>query len=244
MYNFNSHSMTDNKILTIDIGGSHIKATILNQEGQLQEDYKRITTPSPASPENIINAIKTLVQGFPSFNRVSVGFPGYVKDGCVMTAPNLGNEMWKEFDLRHKLMDVLQAPVRVVNDADLQGLGVVGGKGLEIVVTLGTGFGTALLLDGYLLPHLELAHHPVTKNKDYDQYIGDKALETIGREKWNTRMERVLQIVKTVFNYDHLYISGGNSSKLSFELGERISIVSNIDGIKGGARLWQDEFTV
>ena len=161
-----------------------------------------------------------------------------------MTAPNLGNELWKGYDLQQKLTEVLQAPVRVVNDADLQGLAVVSGKGLEIVITLGTGFGTALLLDGYLLPHLELAHHPVTKKKDYDQYIGDKALETIGREKWNTRMERVLQIVKTVFNYDHLYISGGNSSKLSFELDEHISIVSNIDGIKGGTRLWQDEFSV
>ncbi|WP_230680366.1 ROK family protein [Pontibacter rufus] len=236
--------MAESRILTIDIGGSHIKATILNQAGQLQVDYKRIATPVPSSPGSVIEAIRILLQDFPGYNKVSVGFPGYVKGGCVITAPNLGNELWKDFDLQQKLTEVLQAPVRVVNDADLQGLGVVSGKGLEIVITLGTGFGTALLLDGYLLPHLELAHHPVTKKKDYDQYIGDKALETIGREKWNVRMERVLEILKTVFNYDHLYISGGNSSKLSFELGEHISIVSNIDGIKGGARLWQDEFTV
>lgn len=233
--------MTENKILSVDIGGSHIKATILNHAGQLLVEYKKTATPSPSSPESVIEAIVELVKDFPPFNRVSVGFPGYVKDGRVITAPNLGTELWAEFDLSQQLTEVLQAPVRVVNDADLQGLGVVSGKGLEIVVTLGTGFGTALLLNGFLLPHLELAHHPVTKNKDYDQYIGDQTLERIGRPKWNERMQRVLPILKTVFNYDRLYISGGNASKLSFELDENISIVSNIDGIKGGARLWQDE---
>lgn len=236
--------MAENRILTIDIGGSHIKATILNQAGQLQVNYEKVATPSPSSPENVIDAIQTLVKDFLDFNKVSVGFPGYVKNGRVMTAPNLGTELWKEFDLHQKLVEVLHAPVKVVNDADLQGLGVVSGKGFEIVITLGTGFGTALLLDGYLLPHLELAHHPITKGKDYDQYIGDAALEKIGREKWNIRMQWVLQILKTVFNYDHLYISGGNASKLNFELDENISIVSNVDGIKGGSRLWQDEFAV
>lgn len=233
--------MTENRILSVDIGGSHIKATILNQAGQLLVEYKRTATPSPASPKSVIEAIVALVQDFPSFNRVSVGFPGYVKEGRVVTAPNLGTELWKDFDLSQQLTEVLQAPTRVVNDADLQGLGVVSGKGLEIVITLGTGFGTALLLNGFLLPHLELAHHPVTKSKDYDQYIGDETLARIGRVKWNERMQRVLPILKTVFNYDRLYISGGNASKLSFELDENISIVSNIDGIKGGARLWQDE---
>src|SRR5688572_31051215 len=99
----------------------------------------------------------------------------------------------------------------------MQGLGVVSEKGLEMVITLGTGFGTSLLLDGHLLPHLELAHHPVTKNKTYDDYIGDNALKNIGNEKWNKRMKRVLGIIKTVINYDFLYIGGGNSRKLNFK---------------------------
>ena len=235
-------TMDELHILTIDIGGSSIKATVLNQAGELQTSYTKIETPSPSSPTNVLAAIATLVRDFPAYDRVSVGFPGYIKEGVVITAPNLGTEEWRGTDLRQELMNLLQRPVRVVNDADLQGLGVVQGKGFEIVITLGTGFGTALLHNGFLLPHLELAHHPVTKHKDYDQYIGDAALEKIGVEKWNVRMQKVLQILITVFNYDHLYISGGNASKLTFPLNENISIISNRDGIKGGAMLWQDEF--
>jgi polyphosphate glucokinase len=130
-------------------------------------------------------------------------------------------------------------PVRIANDADMQGLGVVREQGLEMVITLGTGLGTALLLDGHLLPHLELAHHPIKKNKTYDDYIGDKALKKTGVKKWNKRMKNVLDILKTVFNYDRLYIGGGNSGKLNFKLDENIKIISNKDGIKGGAKLWQ-----
>lgn len=233
------NTIAEPKILTIDIGGSHIKATVLNKEGQMQMDYERMVTPSPASPENVLNAIKTLVKPLTPFDYISVGFPGYVKNGVVKTAPNLGTDLWKDIDLRKQLQDAFGKQVQVVNDADLQGMGVVKGDGLELVVTLGTGFGTALLLNGKLLPHLELAHHPITKNRDYDVYIGEKALDKIGPERWNKRMRKVLDILKTVFNYDHLYISGGNARKLNFQLDDNISIVSNKDGIKGGARLWQ-----
>lgn len=236
--------MDELSILTIDIGGSRVKATVLNQAGQLQTSYIKTDTPSPASPENVLDAIKNLVKDFPDYDRVSVGFPGYVKDGVVMTAPNLGTAFWRGVDLRQKLISLLEKPVRVVNDADLQGLGVVLGKGLEMVITLGTGFGTALLHNGYLLPHLELAHHPVTRSKDYDQYIGEKALKKAGLEEWNSRMQHVLQILQTVFNYDHLYISGGNADEITFKLDENVTVVTNIDGIKGGAMLWQDEFIV
>lgn len=235
-------TMDELHILTIDIGGSSIKATVLNQAGELQTSYTKIETPSASSPANVLAAIAILVRDFPPYDRVSAGFPGYVKEGVVITAPNLGTGDWRGTDLRQELINLLQRPARVVNDADLQGLGVVQGKGFEIVITLGTGFGTALLHNGFLLPHLELAHHPVTKNKDYDQYIGDAALEKIGVEKWNTRMQKVVQILITVFNYDYLYISGGNASKLTFPLNENVSIISNRDGIKGGAMLWQDEF--
>lgn len=227
------------KILTIDIGGSKIKATILNAEGKLIIDYKKKETPIPANPQNIVITIKELVGDFPEYDRISVGFPGYVKEGVVKTAPNLDNETWKDFDLRKELSEVLGKPAIVVNDADLQGIGVASGKGLELVITLGTGCGTALLYNGTLLPHLELSHHPVTKSKDYDQYIGEKELLRIGKERWNARMQRVLSILKTVFNYDRLYISGGNAYELTFKLDDNIAIVTNKEGIKGGARLWQ-----
>jgi len=226
------------KFLSIDIGGSHIKATILNDKGALQMDYDKIPTPLPASPENVVNGIKKLVKNFPEYDHISVGFPGYVKHGVIKTAPNLGTDFWKDFDLSKKLEKELGKPTRVVNDADMQGLGVVSGKGLEMVITLGTGFGTALLVDGQLMPHLELAHHPFAKGKTYDQYVGERALEKEGNEKWNRRMKKVLKTLKTVVNYDTLYIGGGNSDKLKFKLDKNMKLVTNQDGIKGGSRLW------
>ncbi len=229
------------KILSIDIGGSHIKGTILNQKGELQKDYEKVVTPNPASPENVIKSIKTLVKDFPGYDRISVGFPGYVKNGVVKTAPNLSNELWKDFEFAKKLEENLGKQARVVNDADMQGLGVVKGKGLELVITLGTGFGTALLMDGNLLPHLEFSHQPFGKSKSYDKYIGECAIEKEGLKKWNRRMQKVFEVLKTVFNYDYLYIGGGNSDKLTFKLDKNMKIVSNADGIKGGARLWKDE---
>jgi polyphosphate glucokinase len=233
--------MKEYKVLSIDIGGTRIKATVLNAEGEEIEDYKMLDTPKPASPENVLVVLKKIVEGFNDFDYISVGFPGYVKNGIVKTAPNLGTELWQNTNYEKNLSDALGKPTQVVNDADMQGLGVVSGKDFEILVTLGTGFGTAFLKNGILFPHIELAHHPVVKNKDYDQYIGDKELKVIGAEKWNTRMKEVIQILKTVFNYDRLYIGGGNARFLEFKLDDNIKIVTNEDGIKGGARLWKNQ---
>ncbi|WP_448698580.1 ROK family protein [Mucilaginibacter sp. AW1-3] len=229
------------KILSIDIGGSHVKATILDHEGSLLMDYEKIETPLLPKPKQLIEVIEQLIKAFPAYDKVSVGFPGYVKNGVIRTAPNLGTDLWAGFDLAKALQKNLGKPTRVVNDADMQGLGVVDGKGFEMVVTLGTGFGTALLSDGYLLPHLEIAHHPITQTKTYDQYIGEKALEKKGEAKWNERVKHVIDILKTVFNYDTLYIGGGNARKINFKLDDNIKLISNRDGIKGGARLWKDE---
>jgi polyphosphate glucokinase len=229
------------KILSIDIGGSHIKATILNNKGELQKAYDKVVTPIPANPASIIASINKLISAFPDFDHVSVGFPGYVRDGVIKTAPNLGTDDWKDVNFAEILTKELGKPTKVVNDADMQGLGVVSGKGFEMVLTLGTGFGTALLMDGQLLPHLEVAHHPISKKETYDQYIGEIALERIGKKKWNKRMEKVFEVLKTVFNYDTLYIGGGNADKLTFKLDENMKIVTNEDGIKGGSRLWTVE---
>ena len=226
------------KILSIDIGGSHIKATILNNKGELQKAYDKVVTPVPANPANVIASIKKLVSAFPDYDHISVGFPGYVRDGVIKTAPNLGTESWADVDFAQRLTKELGKPTKVVNDADMQGLGVVSGKGFEMVLTLGTGFGTALLMNGHLLPHLEVAHHPISKKETYDEYIGEKALEKEGKKKWNKRMEKVFEVLKTVFNYDTLYIGGGNSDKLTFKLDDNMKIVTNEDGIKGGSRLW------
>jgi polyphosphate glucokinase len=227
-------------ILSIDIGGTSVKGCILSKDGEMVTEFLKVPTPKRSTPEAIIDCIKEILKSFnDDFGKVSIGFPGYVKKGIVETAPNLAKNKWLNIDLAQQVSDLLNLPVRLINDADQQALGIVSGTGFEIVVTVGTGFGTALVYDGELLPHLELAHLPITKNKDYDSYIGTDALEEIGDKRWNDRLQRIIQIYKTVFNYDTLYIGGGNSKHIDFELDHNIKLVTNRDGIKGGAKLWQ-----
>lgn len=225
-------------ILSIDIGGTSVKACILTKDGELLSEYTKLPTPKHATPDELIEVISELVAGLQPFDKVSIGFPGYIKYGIVKTGANLAKHQWPDYPLSQTISDLLNKPVRLINDADQQALGIVQGKGLEIVLTLGTGFGTALTFDGDLLPHLELAHLPVSKDKDYDDYIGDRAFVKEGEKKWNERLQKIIEIYKTVFNYDQLYLGGGNAKHINFELDDNIHVVSNKDGIKGGAKLW------
>jgi len=236
-----SEEELNDNILSIDIGGTSLKACILSPEGELLSEYTKLPTPEDSTPKAVLSSIKELVTGLLPFHKVSIGFPGYVKCGVVQTAPNLAENKWTNVDLAQQVSDLFGTPVRLINDADQQALGVVAGNGFEMVCTVGTGFGTSLLFDGDLLPHLELAHLPISKNKDYDDYIGSKALAKVGKKEWNKRLQRIIEIYKTVFNYDTLYIGGGNSKHIDFELDHNIVIVSNRDGIKGGAKLWKLE---
>jgi polyphosphate glucokinase len=224
--------------LCIDIGGSKVKASALDENGKMVHEYKKLLTPVPATPDNVVKTIKELVKDF-QYDRISVGFPGYVRNGIVHTAPNLGTESWKNVNLAQKLTKALDKPTRVVNDADLLGLGCVSGKGFELMITLGTGVGTAIYLEGKVLPHLEVSHHPLYKEKDYDQYVGEAAYNEIGKKKWNKRMELVFSVLKTVFNYDRLYIGGGLAKKLEMPLDANMVIVTNLQGIDGGLKLWE-----
>ncbi|GAB3013509.1 ROK family protein [Niabella terrae] len=224
--------------LAIDIGGSKIKACTLNKNGRILQDYIKTPTPKPATPPRVIEVIKQLTGDF-KYDRISTGFPGYVRDGIVHTAPNLDSGLWSGINFAEELMLALGKPARVINDADLLGLGCVSGKGFEMMVTLGTGFGTATYLDGIVLPHLEIAHFPIHKGKDYDHYIGEAAFKKIGRKSWNKRMIYVFEILKTVFNYDRLYIGGGLAKKLDFQPDENMIMVTNIEGIDGGVKLWE-----
>jgi polyphosphate glucokinase len=199
-----------------------------------------VDTPVGSPPREIVKALVDLVSPLGAFDRVSVGFPGVVRNGRVLTAPNLDNKGWKDFDLAGALGRALGKPVRVANDADVQGLAVVAGKGVEMVITLGTGFGTAFYLDGRLGPHLELSHHPFRKGETYDEHLGNAARKRVGNRKWNKRVKKAIRTLRTLTAFDHLYIGGGNAKKIDFELDPDVTIVSNDAGIKGGVVLWRD----
>jgi polyphosphate glucokinase len=224
--------------LAIDIGGTGLKLGVLDAHGHLVGESHRTPTPRRATPAAVVDAITGVVPGLASFDRISVGFPGVVRHGQVLTAPNLDNEAWHHFPLVATLSDRLERPVRMLNDATVQGLGVIAGHGVECVLTLGTGMGFALFQDGRLTPHLELSHHPVHKRKDYDQYIGNAALYNVGRKRWNRRVQRALGHITALVGYDTLYIGGGNARHIRFDLPANVHIVSNKAGVTGGVRLW------
>ncbi|MCL4685967.1 ROK family protein [Myxococcota bacterium] len=227
--------------LAIDIGGSGLKATVLDPEGSMLADRVRIDTPDPASPEAVVEALVALVAPLPAFDRISVGFPGVVRSGTIVTAPNLGSEQWQRFPLADVLQQRLgDRPTRVLNDADVQGYGAICGHGLEFVITLGTGLGSALFRDGERMPHLEFAQFPFRKKKTLDRYLGAAALEKVGKKKWNRRVGKTIDAFRTLLHFDTLYIGGGNARKLSLRLPRDVKIVSNDAGLTGGLRLWDD----
>ncbi|HEY8872684.1 MAG TPA: ROK family protein [Stellaceae bacterium] len=234
--------MDDRRTLAVDIGGTGLKLAVLDGAGKMIGKRVRLPTPAPpVAPEAVTAALAAAAAGLGHFDRVSVGFPGAVRNGRVLTAPNLGTELWAGFDLQSALAERWGKPVRVMNDADVQGFGAITGKGVEMVLTLGTGAGTAIFNNGQIIPHLELAHHPVHGNKTYDEYVGRAAFEKAGRKKWNKRVARVIDILRLVVNFDHLYIGGGNASRIDLTLPPDVTIVPNSDGLTGGIALWRAE---
>src|SRR5262249_40397744 len=194
--------------------------------------------PDPCAPKELVDALVNLVDPLTGFDFVSVGFPGVVRNGRIITAPNLGTEDFFGFDLAGALEERLSEPVRVINDADMQGYGAIEGKGIEMVITLGTGFGSSLFTDGELAPHLEIAHLPFRGGKTYEQQTGDKARKKLGKKKWNGRVKEAIDTLRELTHFDKLYIGGGNADKIKFKLDPDVQIISNEAGVRGGAALW------
>ncbi len=224
------------RTLAVDIGGSGIKVMVLDVSGNPLSDRKRLPTPEPAKPAAVIKTVVTLAEQ-QEFDRVSVGFPGVVQHGIIKTAVNLDPD-WIKFDLATNLEKILSKSVKVANDADIQGFGAISGKGVELVITLGTGFGSALFLDGKLVPNLELGHHPFRKGETYEQQLGRAALAAEGKRKWNNRLQKAIANLEYLFNYDALYIGGGETSNINFDLPANAKVVPNIAGLLGGIKLW------
>jgi polyphosphate glucokinase len=226
------------RTLAIDIGGTHIKASVLDPTGKMLAPEVMEVTPHPTTPRTLLGTVARLADQLPAFERISAGFPGYVKRNVVYTAPNLGTEHWRGFRLAEALAARFGKPARVLNDADVQGLGVVDGKGFECVLTLGTGIGSSFFYNGRLLPHLELGQHPLLHRSTYDRFIGDAVRRSKGRKKWNQRLKKALAVVATFVNYDTLYLGGGNARRIDFKLPPHVKIASNVNGITGGIHLW------
>jgi polyphosphate glucokinase len=239
--------------LAIDIGGTGLKASVLDASGAMVADRVAVKTTYPCPPEKMVDDLSALVAPLPPAARVSAGFPGMVRGGRVLSAPHFVTErgpgttidpqlvdLWSGFDLAGALSARLGKPTRVANDADIQGAAVVTGEGLELAVTLGTGVGTAFFYEGRLLPHLEFAHHPFLKGDTYNEQLGDAARKEIGNARWNKRVRKAVVTLRGLSFFDHCYIGGGNAKKIHGSLGDDVSIVDNTAGILGGIRLWDE----
>jgi polyphosphate glucokinase len=228
------------RTLGIDIGGSGIKAAVLDGAGRMLTKRVRVPTPHPCPPKLLLKLVSELVAPLPAFQRISIGFPGVIRGGRVLTAPNLGTLPWHNFPLESEIARLLGKPARLLNDAEVQGLGIIRGRGIEVVLTLGTGVGSAVFSEGRPAPHLELAHHPLSRSKTYDEYLGNDARLAHGRKKWNRRVQKAIAAVHALLNYDTLYLGGGNAAHVDLDLPKEVRIASNDTGITGGIRLWDD----
>jgi polyphosphate glucokinase len=227
------------RTLAIDIGGTGLKALVLGPDGKALTERMRVPTPKPATHTAVMRELMKLIKPLGDFDRVSVGFPGVVEEGVTKTAHNL-HKSWVGFHFADALSKATGKPARVLNDAGVQGFGVIEGRGVEMVLTLGTGMGCALYVDGKYVPNLELAHHPFRHGKSYEEYVGEAALARVGKKKWNKHVQRVLEQIQPIWNPRKIYLGGGNARLVDFPLPENVTITENIAGLLGGFALWKD----
>jgi polyphosphate glucokinase len=241
----------DVRTLALDVGGSGLKGAVLDPSGVMLTDRVRVDTPYPCTPETLVSSLVALTDHLGVYHRVSLGFPGLVRNGRVRNIPSLSRRTydgdadpeleaaWRGFPLRDALADAFGVPVKVANDADVQGCAVVLGEGFEFVMTLGTGVGTALFLDGRLLPHIEGGHAPFRKEQTFEEQLGNLARKEIGNQRWGRRVAKAIAAYDRFLFFDTVYVGGGNAKHLDpDQLPTHARIVDNTAGIVGGVRLW------
>jgi polyphosphate glucokinase len=226
--------------LAIDVGGTGIKMMVLDARGKPLTERMREPTPDPATPKALLAVIEKMRDRMPRFDRVSIGFPGVVKDGVTLTAHNLHPD-WIGFPLEQTVQQKWRKLTRVSNDAAVQGFGAIKGNGVELILTLGTGLGSAIFTDGRLCPGLELAHHPWKGSKTYEDFLGKAAFKKHGKQHWNKLVAEAVEQTRSLFNWDRLYLGGGNATKVDVKLPPDVRIVPNEDGLRGGVALWHND---
>lgn len=242
--------------LAVDCGGGGIKAAVLDEAGTAHAAPVRVPTPYPLPPTRLVDTIADIAAGLPPAQRVTVGMPGMIRHGVVVHTPHYITrsgprsrvepglrDAWASFDVRAAIAERLGIPAMVLNDAEVHGAGVIAGSGFELVVTLGTGLGSALFDGGRLAPHLELSHAPFRRFATYDEYIGEPERRRLGDGLWSRRVLAMVEALRPVFWWDRLYLGGGNSRRITAtalaRLGDDVVIVPNSAALVGGARAWE-----
>jgi len=226
------------RTLAIDIGGTDLKLLVLDARGRPGSDSVRVPVPAGKRPAPSLSRIASSAAELRPFDRAAVGVPGPIVKGRILTAVNLHSE-WVGVNLESALRRRLRVPVRAANDADVQGYGAIQGKGVELVLTLGTGVGSALFVDGTLVPNLELGHHPFRGVRTYEELLGQASLKRHGLRRWSGWLREATETLRRTFVYRRLYLGGGNARLIEFELPPGVKTVSNRAGLTGGFALWE-----
>ena len=223
------------RTLAIDVGGSSVKCALLDARGRMASEKLSEDTPKRFTPAQLLALIQRLAKQMTSYDRVAVGIPGIVHRDVVYALPASRSRAFKRFELGARLSDLLGARVRVTNDAAMHGLAAIRGEGVEMVITLGTGLGTALFIDGVLSAHYQTLPE---QDEPFSPY-GKAALKKIGRTRWEKRVRQLFDQLRGITNYDRLYVGGGNAELLRGEMPSRVTVIDSASGILGGFRLWE-----
>jgi predicted NBD/HSP70 family sugar kinase len=215
------------RVLVIDIGGSHVKAAFSHRPGEV-----RIPSGASMDPKRMLRKLKRRLQG-KRYDVVAMGYPGLVVHGRILREPpNLGPG-WVGFDFQ----TAFGHPTRIINDAAMQALGSYEG-GRMLFLGLGTGLGTAMIVDGKLEP-MELAHLLYKKGRTFEEYAGEAALERLGRKRWQKEVFAIVRMLTAALEPDYVVLGGGNLRKLR-ALPPKARRGDNRNAFLGGVRLWDD----
>jgi polyphosphate glucokinase len=214
-------------VLVIDVGGTNLKVSV---GGTV--DIIKVPSGPDMTAARMAEEVTRLVPG-PSYDVVSIGYPGPVVNGRPAREPHNLGAGWMRFDYAK----AFGKPVRVVNDAAMQALGSYQG-GRMLYLGLGTGLGSAFVGDGALEP-LELAHLPYRKGRTYEDYLGLRGLKRMGRKKWQRHVEKVVEILKHGLQADYVMLGGGQTKELK-SLPPGVRLGTNAHAILGGLRLWKE----
>ena len=241
--------------LTVDCGGTGIKASVLDKGGKVLIDFPYLKTPYPLSPLKLISIIDEFVKADNRIKRVTLGLPGMIRGGKVIVIPHYVNasgprgvvdpnlkKAWYGFDMQSMLKKKIKLPTMVLNDAEVHAAAVIAGKGLETVLTFGTGLGSAIFSDGVIAPHLEISHATIRYGKSIDSWIGEQARRRLGNQLWSRRVKSLIQELYPMIIWDKLYIGGGNAQRISKStlksFDYKVKIIPNSAGVTGGVKAW------
>jgi len=213
-------------VLTIDVGGSHVK--VMTNRGHSR---RKFASGPRLTARAMVKKVKALTSDW-SYDVVSVGYPGPVIDNHPVVEPHNLGKGWTGFDFRK----AFKRPTRVVNDALMQAIGSYQG-GRMLFLGLGTGLGTAMIVDGVLEP-MELAHLPYKNGKSFEHYAGAAGLKRLGKKKWRRAVKHIIDRMMTALEPDYVVLGGGNAKEVG-RLPQHVRLGDNDNAFEGGFRLWQ-----